>query len=169
MASSESKVIPRGLTTINILAKEIDAAKEWYTKVFEVAPYLDVPGPDGATAYVEWRVGDYLHEFGILADGALPTRQPTDRPAGAVVYWAVGDIDGAYQRLLDLGATPYEPPQDVGALGGEPTGYVTASVIDPFGNIFGLFFNPHYDAVLAEARKGLTDLSDSPLARADEH
>lgn len=28
-------------------------------------------------------------------------------------------------------------------------GFVTASVVDPFGNVFGIMHNPHYLAVLA--------------------
>ncbi|WP_245928636.1 hypothetical protein [Murinocardiopsis flavida] len=32
------------------------------------------------------------------------------------------------------------------------SGYVTASVVDPFGNILGIMYNPHYLEILA-ARK----------------
>jgi hypothetical protein len=37
-----------------------------------------------------------------------------------------------------MGATEHERPQDRGQ------GFVTATVIDPFGNIFGVMYNPHY-------------------------
>ena len=37
-----------------------------------------------------------------------------------------------------MGAKEYEP------LVQREAGFVTASVIDPFGNILGLMYNPHY-------------------------
>jgi hypothetical protein len=42
-----------------------------------------------------------------------------------------------------MGATEYEPltPRGDG-------GWITASVIDPFGNILGLIYNPHYLQIL---------------------
>ena len=61
-----------------------------------------------------------------------------DHPAGVVVYWHVDDVDAAYARLLDLGASPHEPPRQFGE------GFVGASVVDPFGNILGIMFNQHY-------------------------
>jgi hypothetical protein len=37
-----------------------------------------------------------------------------------------------------MGAQAVEPPQDRGE------GFVTASVIDPFGNVLGVMYNPHF-------------------------
>ncbi len=48
-----------------------------------------------------------------------------------------------YQRLLDLGATAHAEP----LVRGE--GFITASVIDPFGNILGVMYNAHYLQVLS--------------------
>ena len=47
------------------------------------------------------------------------------------------------ERLLSLGAKEYEPVTERGA------GFVTASVVDPFGNMLGVMYNPHYLDVLA--------------------
>jgi hypothetical protein len=41
-----------------------------------------------------------------------------------------------------MGATQLEAPQDRG------NGFVTATVVDPFGNILGIMRNPHYLEVL---------------------
>lgn len=41
------------------------------------------------------------------------------------------------ERLLTMGATPHEPVTERGE------GVVTASVIDPRGNILGIRTNPH--------------------------
>lgn len=44
-----------------------------------------------------------------------------------------------------MGAQPYEAPTERGP------GFVTASVVDPFGNILGVMRNRHYLDVLGAA------------------
>ena len=48
-----------------------------------------------------------------------------------------------FGRLLALGATAQQEPIERGP------GFVTASVIDPFGNLLGVMYNQHYLDVLA--------------------
>lgn len=123
----------RGLTTVVFPVVEIDAAKAWYADVFGVAPYMDTP------AYAEFRVGDFQHEFGLLnAPLSGDFAQPPTTPGGAIIYWHVDDIDAQLSRLLGLGATINHPPRDFGR------GFIGASVIDPFGHILALMYNPHY-------------------------
>ncbi|WP_250005169.1 VOC family protein [Actinoplanes sp. M2I2] len=127
----------RGLTTVTVFADDLDAARAWYTGVFEAEPYFVREG-----AYLEWRIGDYQHEFGLLNSKFAP-HPHAGQPAGVIVYWAVDDVEAAYRRLLSLGATRHEEPTERGP------GYVTASVLDPYGNILGVMRNQHYDDVLA--------------------
>jgi predicted enzyme related to lactoylglutathione lyase len=94
--------------------------------------------------YSEFRVGDYQHELGIIDGRYAPGGQP-DRPGGAVAYWHVDDLEATLERLLSLGAKEYEPIRDRGG-----AGFVTASVVDPFGNVLGIMTNPHYRQVLAD-------------------
>jgi uncharacterized glyoxalase superfamily protein PhnB len=54
----------------------------------------------------------------------------------------VDDLAATYDRLLGLGATEYEPITTRGP------GFVTGSVVDPFGNILGIMSNAHYVEVL---------------------
>ncbi|GAA4606355.1 putative enzyme related to lactoylglutathione lyase [Actinoplanes octamycinicus] len=131
----------RGFTTVTFFADDLDRARAWYTTVFEAEPYFVREG-----AYLEWRVGDYQHEFGLLNARFAP-HPHTLAPSGAIIYWAVDDVEAAYQRLLDLGATDHDKPTERGP------GFVTASVLDPFGNILGVMLNQHYQDV----RKDLTD------------
>jgi predicted enzyme related to lactoylglutathione lyase len=135
----------RGFATVNFYAADLDAAKKWYSEVFEMTPYFERPG------YIEFRVGDYEHEMGIIdakwappgAAGHPAMGGPaTGAPAGSIIYWHVDDVEGAYQRLLDLGATSYQPVITRGE------GFVTASVVDPFGNILGIMFNKHYLSIV---------------------
>ena len=125
----------RGMATLSYWAADHEAAKRWYTEFLGIEPYFERPG------YVEFRVGDYSHELGIIDSRYAPPGQ-TDSPAGAILYWHVDDIDAVRQRLLALGATEHEPPTVRG------DGWTTASVVDPFGNILGIMTNPHYLEVL---------------------
>jgi predicted enzyme related to lactoylglutathione lyase len=134
----------RGITTVTYFADDVPAAVAWYTEVLGVEPYFVRP-LDGPPAYVEFRIGDYLHELGIL-DSRYSPHGRSDTPGGVVTYWAVDDVQGAFERLLSLGAREHEKPTERGP------GFVTASVVDPFGNILGVMFNQHYLEVLASRR-----------------
>lgn len=131
----------RGIATVVFTAEDVEAAKEWYTELLGAEAYFSRPGPDGRTAYAEFRIGDYQTELGLL-DRRFSPQQPDAAPGGVVANWAVDDIEAAFQRLLDLGAKEYEPITTRGE------GFITASVIDPFGNVLGVMHNTHYLAVL---------------------
>ncbi|MBJ8342606.1 VOC family protein [Antrihabitans sp. YC3-6] len=130
----------RGLTTTNFFADDVAAAKDWYTKVFGVEAYFARP-LEGPPAYVEFRIGDYSHEFGIL-DSRYAAHE-VGKPGGAVTYWAVDDVEAAFAELIGHGATEHQKPTEHGP------GFVTASVVDPFGNVLGVMFNQHYLDILA--------------------
>lgn len=133
----------RGLTTVTFFADDVPAAVAWYTDLLGVEPYFVRP-VDGRPVYVEFRVGDYQHELGIL-DSRFAMHPNRDAPAGPVTYWHVDDVHGSFDRLLPLGATVHEKPIERGP------GFVTASVVDPFGNLLGVMFNQHYLDILEEA------------------
>jgi catechol 2,3-dioxygenase-like lactoylglutathione lyase family enzyme len=130
----------RGLTTVSFWAADLTAAKAWYTEVLGVAPYFEVPG------YLEFRLGDYEHELGIIDSRYAPdggTAGPGGpagpaSPGGAIVFWHVDELAATYDKLLSLGAKEYQPPIERGP------GFVTAAVVDPFGNILGIMYNRHY-------------------------
>jgi predicted enzyme related to lactoylglutathione lyase len=135
----------RGLTTVTYLADDVAAAVDWYTDLLGAGPYFSRP-VEGRLAYVEFRVGDYQHELGIL-DRRLAAPGRPDKAGGVIVYWHVDDVQAGFGRLLALGATAHEEPIERGPR------FVTASVIDPFGNLLGVMYNQHYVDVLA-ARPG---------------
>ena len=130
----------RGLTTTSFWAADLTAAKQWYTELFGIAPYFERPG------YIEFRLGDYQHEFGVIDSRYAPPGAQTG-PGGAIVYWHVDDVQGAFAKLLAMGAQTYQAVTERG------NGFVTASVVDPFGNILGIMYNPHYLAVLDASKK----------------
>ena len=55
-----------------------------------------------------------------------------------VAYWGVENIKVALDHLIECGAKMNSDIQDVG------DGIKVASVLDPFGNIFGIIENPHF-------------------------
>ena len=116
----------QGLRTVIYKVSDLARAKAWYAAAFGVGPYFDQP------FYVGFNVSGY--ELGLDPD---PSSTPGgDR--GAVVYWGVTDAEQALKRLISVGAKARSDVHDVG------DGIKVASVLDPFGNIFGIIQNPHF-------------------------
>lgn len=113
-----------GLRTVIYPAPDLAAAKDWYSKVLGQEPYFDEP------FYVGFSVGGF--ELGLL-----PSAQPGT--IGPQALWGVANIESAYARLLELGASMLEPVAEVGE------GIKVAAVKDPFGNRLGIIENPHFD------------------------
>lgn len=114
-----------GLRTVGYKVADITTAKDWYTKALGVAPYFDMP------FYVGFNVGGY--ELGLQPENAGSVKT-----SNVVAYWGVNNVAESYKALLDLGATPHGEPMDVGE------GIIVASVKDPWGNTFGIIYNPHF-------------------------
>ena len=114
-----------GLRTVIYHAPDLAKAKAWYTAAFGIAPYFDEP------FYVGFEIGGY--ELGLH-----PDMSGVAFGNNAVAYWGVPDINDAHARMLDHGAEPRNPVQDVGG------DIRVATVADPFGNVIGLIENPHF-------------------------
>lgn len=115
-----------GLRTLGYKVPNLQKAKEWYTKVFNIEPYFDEP------FYVGFNIAGF--ELGLQP---VENEQPV-LGTNSTIYWGVEDVDKEYTRLLELGATAYEKPTDVGG------DIVIAAVKDPWGNLFGIIYNPHF-------------------------
>ena len=137
----------RGFATLNIWADDVPAAAAWYTELFGVEPYFSRPGPDGTPAYIEFRVGDYEAEMGII-DRRYAPPGAADGPGGVIMNWHVDDLEATMTRLVAMGAREYQPITPRGE------GFVTAAVVDPFGNVLGVMYNPHYLEILAAGKPG---------------
>ena len=136
----------RGFATISYWADDVPAAVSWFAEFLGVEPYFSRPGPDGRQAYAEFRIGDSLDELGIIDSQWRPPSASTE-PGGAVMHWHVDDIEATLERLLSMGAKEYLPitPRE--------EGFVTAAVVDPFGNVLGVMYNPHYLEMLASTKQ----------------
>jgi predicted enzyme related to lactoylglutathione lyase len=131
----------RGFATMNFWADDVTAARDWYAAFLGAPAYFERTAPDGRLVYAEFRLGDYQAEFGI-ADRQFAPPGTTKGPGGAVMYWHVDDLAATVERLLSLGATEYQPITPRGE------GFITASVVDPFGNVLGVMYNQHYLAIV---------------------
>lgn len=116
-----------GLRTAIYKVADITAAKKWYASVFETQPYFDEP------FYVGFNIGGY--ELGLQ-----PEENPTTNKTESVLtYWGVEDVAQEVKRFVAAGATIHEDSQEVGG------GIIVATVKDPWGNIIGLIYNPHFN------------------------
>ncbi|MCG8347758.1 MAG: VOC family protein [Chloroflexales bacterium] len=135
----------RGLTTISFWADDLAAAKRWYSDLLGIEPYFE--RPDSANpAYIEFRLGDYQHELGLI-DRTYAPKNAAAAPGGAVVYWHVDDVAATLEKLMAMGAKEYQP------LMHREAGFITAAVVDPFGNTLDVMYNPHYLEVLSSSKK----------------
>ncbi|MFF5264511.1 VOC family protein [Actinomadura viridis] len=127
----------RGLATVNYFADDLEAARKWYADLLGIEPYFESPGGGQPAGYYEFRIGDHQDELGII-DRRYARPGAAAVPGGVIVHWHVDDVQGALDRLLAMGAAPYMPLTEHGP------GFVTASVVDPFGNVLGVMYNQHY-------------------------
>ncbi|MGZ5200619.1 MAG: VOC family protein [Telluria sp.] len=114
----------QGLRTVSYPVTDLSAAKGWYSQVLGKDPYFDQP----------FYVGFEVHGFEL---GLVPDGQPGI--AGATAYWGTADAKAEVARLVQLGATVESDVTDVG------DSILVATVRDPFGNLFGIIQNPHFD------------------------
>lgn len=120
----------RGIATLSLWADDVDAAMKWYTELLGIEPHFVRP-ESGTPEYIEFRIGDYQVELGIINRKYAPPGT-SQKPGGAIVYWQVDDIEAMLERIKAMGAKEYEPLTPRGE------GFITASVVDPFGTFWGL-------------------------------
>ena len=125
------------MATANYWADDVAAARDWYARVLGTDAYFAMPPAPAAPSYVEFRVGPDADELGIV-DRRFGG-PPSDQRGGVVLYWHVDDVAATVSRLLELGAEEFQPVTPRG-----DGGFITAAVVDPFGNVLGVMQNPHF-------------------------
>jgi predicted enzyme related to lactoylglutathione lyase len=123
LGNSNGGYMIQGLRTVIYPVSDLAKGKNWYSQVLGCDPYFD------ESFYVGYSVGGF--ELGLIPDGVPGAN-------GALAYWGIPNASAELDRLSDLGAEVHEPIQDVGG------GIKTASVKDPFGNVFGIIENPNF-------------------------
>lgn len=133
---NKKKTTLRGLVTISFFADDLQEAKKWHIEFLGIELYYFFPDQKNR-AYMEFRIGDYEHDLGII-DKKYQPKLASGKTRGAVVFWHVDDIKDTFDKLVEMGATEYEKITE------REDGFITASVIDSFGNTLGIMCNPHY-------------------------
>lgn len=107
--------------------RDAKAAIDFYTRAFGAELVLELNMPDGSIAHAEIRIGDSIlmlaeenDEWGNRSPQALG-----GSPVSMMIY--VPDVDGAYARAIEAGATRLRPVED--QFYGDRSGTLT----DPYG------------------------------------
>lgn len=105
--------------TISLRVPDVERAKQWYGGVLAQEPVLDAPFAS------VFKVGD-------CALVLLPMESPESPADPCVPFFGVDDIEEAYQKLLEVGATKRSE-----------ISYTflksrVATLADPFGNVLGI-------------------------------
>ena len=135
MAASVSPV-PEGFTTLtpHIAVRGASKAIEFYKKAFGAEEMCRMPGPDGETVmHAELQIGNAR----LMLGEEMPQSDYFTSPAKLsgttlALHLYVEDVDKAFQRATDAGATVTMPVMD--AFWGDRYGKVT----DPFGHEWSL-------------------------------
>jgi PhnB protein len=106
-------------------------ALDWYKKAFGATERMRMPGPDGKIGHAELQFGDSVL---MLADEfpGMNTSPATLNGTSVSLLLYVKDVDAAFKKAVDLGATAKFPPQN--KFYGDRSGVLA----DPFGHVWCL-------------------------------
>ena len=114
--------------TPHLAIDDVAAALEFYPRAFGATERLRLSLPDGSIAHAELELNGALVTLGA-AIPAYGLRAPDkDGPVQVAITLSVPDVDAAYTRALDAGATGMSEPAD------QFHGDRTASLRCPFGH-----------------------------------
>ena len=132
--AGEVKPIPTGYTTItpNLVIRDAAKAIGFYQKAFGAELIMNMPGPDGKVLHAELQIGDSKIMLGeeMPQMGSKGPQAYGGSPVSFYVY--VNNVDTAWKRAVDAGATIVTPLQDM--FWGDRTG----RLVDPFGHVWAL-------------------------------
>lgn len=126
--------LPEGMSTLtpHLVCDGVADAIEFYKQAFGAIEMTRLPGPDGRVVHATITIhgspvmlADENKERGVLGPKALGGTPVT-------LHQTVPDVDAAFKRAIDTGATEVMPPTDM--FWGDRYGIVT----DPWGHAWSL-------------------------------
>lgn len=116
------KPIPEGFHSVTpyLVVHEVPKLLDFLKQAFNAQEIMRMPQPDGTIMHAEVRIGDSPIMMGEA--------QGEHKPMPGSIYLYVDDVDVAYRRALQAGATMQMQPAN------QFWGDRLASVIDPVGN-----------------------------------
>ena len=119
----------------HLVVDDVAAAIDFYVKAFDAVEVVRVPRPDGKLVHASVRINGFL----VMLNDDLPEmsggRSMTPPALGGTpvtIHLTVTDVDAAFQRALDAGATVVVPLDE--QFWGDRYG----KVADPFGHHWSL-------------------------------
>lgn len=124
--ATKVKPIPAGYHTVTpyLIVEGAPKLIDFLKHTFNAQESALIKGPDGRVAHAEVKIGDST----IMMSDATAQWKPIESQA----YVYVEDVDAAYKRALEAGATSVREPKT------EFYGDRTGSVKDPLGNVWGI-------------------------------
>jgi len=131
---TKSKFIPDGFHTVTpyLAVNNASDAIEFYKRAFGAKERVRMPMPDGKVGHAELQIGNSIIMLGeeCPEHGATSPQTLGGTPVGLALY--VEDVDKAFGRAVQAGASVKEPVTD--KFWGDRAG----SIQDPFGHKWSL-------------------------------
>ncbi len=139
MAVEGSVPVP-GVIVPHLVVRNAAEALRFYEQAFSATVLYRSPSPSGVGEHIHVRMWDSLVQLsteepaqrGERVEGALLASPETLLGSTCVFQIGVPDVDAAYKRAIDHGASPALPPMDM--FWGDRYGWVR----DPFGHVWAL-------------------------------
>jgi PhnB protein len=136
--------------SVHLVVPDASAAMDWYAQAFGARERSRIPLPGGTVMVVEMQLGDaVVHVAGEFRDAGIVSPLTIGGTA-TVLQLEVEDVDAAWARAIEAGATVGHEPAET--FWGERHGQLT----DPFGHRWNLAHRvrdvPHDEVVAAAAR-----------------
>jgi uncharacterized glyoxalase superfamily protein PhnB len=139
MAVEGSVPLP-GVIVPHLVVRDAAEAVDFYIRAFDASVLYRSPSPSGVGEHIHLKVWSSLIQVSTeepaqnatRIEGALLASPETLAGSTCVFQVGVEDVDAAYKRAVDEGASPAWPPTDM--FWGDRYGWVR----DPFGHVWAL-------------------------------
>lgn len=98
--------------TPHLAVDDPDAALAFYAKAFGAEERLRLQLPDGTIAHAEMLLDGALITLGKAIEEYHLVAPEAGQPVHASITWFCDDVDAAYARAVEAGATPASPVAD---------------------------------------------------------
>jgi uncharacterized glyoxalase superfamily protein PhnB len=127
-----------GVIVPHLVVRDAAQALDFYQRAFSATVLFRSPSPSGAGEHIHIKVWDSLVQLSTeepaqrrdRVEGALLASPETLAGSTCVFQIGIPDVDAAYKRAVDEGASPALPPTDM--FWGDRYGWVR----DPFGHVW---------------------------------
>jgi PhnB protein len=114
--------------TPHLAITDVAAALDFYTKAFDAQERLRLSLPDGSIAHAELELNGALVTLGAAIEAYGLVAPEKDGPVQVAITLSVPDVDAAYGKAVEAGATSMSEPAD------QFHGDRTAAVRCPYGH-----------------------------------